>query len=65
MKNQGTRRLGVRRHGITLTVLNGADAVVKTLTGSYTGAIAAGATTSRVDPGHLDRGQRQVHGARR
>ena len=52
-------------HGITLTVLNDAGTAVRTLTGSYTGAIAAGATTRAGQPGHLDGRQRQVHGPRR
>ncbi len=44
LKNQGSVASASGAHGITLTVLNGAN-VVTTLTGSYNGSIAAGATT--------------------
>ncbi|MCX4472937.1 discoidin domain-containing protein [Micromonospora sp. NBC_01655] len=52
IKNQGTVASAGGAHGITLTVVNPADgAVLRTLTGSYTGAIAAGATTAPVSLG--------------
>ncbi|WP_329105248.1 discoidin domain-containing protein [Micromonospora sp. NBC_01699] len=52
IKNQGTIASAGGAHGITLTVVNPANgAVVRTLTGSYTGAIAAGATTAPVSLG--------------
>lgn len=51
IKNQGTVASAGGAHAITLTVANDAGTVVKTLTGSYTGAIAPGATTSPVNLG--------------
>ncbi len=52
IKNQGTIALGAGAHGITLTVLDANNgATVRTLTGSFTGTIAAGATTSPVNLG--------------
>ncbi|MFJ6198989.1 discoidin domain-containing protein [Micromonospora sp. NPDC092111] len=52
IKNQGTVASAGGAHGITLTVVNPANgAVLRTLTGSYTGAIAAGATTAPVNLG--------------
>ncbi|MDR7280850.1 galactose-binding domain-containing protein [Catenuloplanes atrovinosus] len=51
IKNQGTVASAAGAHGITLTVLNESGAVVRTLTGSFTGAIAPGATTAPVSLG--------------
>ncbi|MEV7971067.1 CARDB domain-containing protein [Sphaerisporangium sp. NPDC088356] len=51
IKNQGTVASASGAHAITLTVANDAGTVVKTLTGSYSGAIAPGATTSPVNLG--------------
>jgi hypothetical protein len=52
IKNQGTVASAGGAHGITLTVVNAATGVaVRTLTGSYTGVIAAGATTGPVNLG--------------
>ena len=51
LKNQGSVASASGAHGITLTVLNGSS-VVTTLTGSYNGSIAAGATTSAVALGN-------------
>jgi len=51
LKNQGSVATASGAHGITLTVLNGST-VVTTLTGSYNGSIAAGATTSAVTLGN-------------
>jgi hypothetical protein len=51
LKNQGSVASASGAHGITLTVLDGSS-VVKTLTGSYSGTIAAGATTSAVALGN-------------
>ena len=51
IKNQGTVASAGGAHGITLTIANDSGTVVKTLTGSYSGAIAAGATTSPVTLG--------------
>ena len=44
IKNQGSAASGSGAHGVTLTVLNGST-VVRTLTGSYTGSLAAGASS--------------------
>ncbi|MFG1906559.1 discoidin domain-containing protein [Kribbella sp. NPDC048928] len=51
LKNQGSVASASGAHGITLTVLDGSS-VVKTLTGSYSGAIAPGPTTSAVALGN-------------
>jgi hypothetical protein len=51
LKNQGTVASAGGAHAITLTVLNEAGATIKTLTGSHTGAIAAGATAAPVNLG--------------
>ncbi|MFI6182632.1 discoidin domain-containing protein [Nonomuraea sp. NPDC051191] len=48
IKNQGTVASAAGAHGVTLTVANEAGTVVRTLTGSHSGAIAAGATTAPV-----------------
>ncbi|MEV5409978.1 discoidin domain-containing protein [Thermopolyspora sp. NPDC052614] len=51
LRNQGTVASAGGAHGITLTVLDADGATVRTLTGSYTGAIAPGATTAPVTLG--------------
>lgn len=51
IKNQGTVASGGGAHGITLTVINQSGTVVRTLTGSTSGAIAPGATTGPVNLG--------------
>ncbi|SBT39127.1 discoidin domain-containing protein [Micromonospora auratinigra] len=51
LRNQGTVASASGSHGITLTVLNDSGAVVQTLTGAYSGTIAAGATTGPVSLG--------------
>ncbi|SHL39927.1 discoidin domain-containing protein [Actinacidiphila paucisporea] len=52
IKNQGTVAAASGAHNVTLTVADATTgSVVKTLTGSYSGAIAAGATTSPVSLG--------------
>ncbi|WP_327121495.1 discoidin domain-containing protein [Streptomyces sp. NBC_01341] len=51
VKNQGSVASASGSHGITLTLLDSKGATVKTLTGAYNGAIAAGATTSPVPLG--------------
>ncbi|MGC7099543.1 discoidin domain-containing protein [Amycolatopsis lurida] len=49
IKNQGSVASASGAHGITLTITDSTTgAVVRTLTGSHTGAIAAGATTAPV-----------------
>ncbi|WP_460650156.1 discoidin domain-containing protein [Kribbella endophytica] len=50
IRNQGSIASASGAHGITLTLLNGST-VVRTLTGSYSGAIAAGATAPAVSLG--------------
>ncbi len=44
LKNQGNVATSSGAHGVTVTVINSSNATVATLTGSYTGALAAGAT---------------------
>ncbi|HEY5835818.1 discoidin domain-containing protein [Streptomyces sp.] len=52
IKNQGNLDSAGGSHGVTLTVADATSgAVVKTLTGSFTGTIAAGSTTSPVGLG--------------
>ncbi|MFJ7017748.1 discoidin domain-containing protein [Streptomyces sp. NPDC101117] len=51
LKNQGSVASASGTHAITLTVQDAKGATVKTLTGSYTGAIAAGQTTAPVGLG--------------
>ncbi|MEU8264057.1 discoidin domain-containing protein [Micromonospora sp. NPDC048999] len=51
IRNQGTIASAGGAHGITLTLLSDTGAVVRTLTGSYTGVLAAGATSPPVDLG--------------
>ncbi|MFI8321571.1 discoidin domain-containing protein [Streptomyces sp. NPDC085529] len=45
VRNQGTVATAAGTHGVTLTLLNDQGGTVKTLTGSYTGPLAAGART--------------------
>ncbi|MFC0507434.1 discoidin domain-containing protein [Micromonospora costi] len=51
IRNQGTVASASGAHGITLTVLNDSGSVVRTLTGSYSGTIAAGASAGPVNLG--------------
>ena len=51
LRNQGTVASAGGAHGITLTVLDSDGDTVKTLTGTYTGVIAPGATTAPVTLG--------------
>ncbi|MEY9949864.1 hypothetical protein ABH937_006979 [Kitasatospora sp. GAS1066B] len=51
VKNQGTIATTAGSHGITLTLLDSSGATVSTLTGSVSGAIAAGATAAPVGLG--------------
>ncbi|MEU8660791.1 discoidin domain-containing protein [Actinoplanes philippinensis] len=44
LKNQGSAATSSGAHGVTLTILNGST-TVRTLTGSWTGTLAAGAST--------------------
>lgn len=51
VKNQGTIASAAGSHGITLSLLDANGSVVKTLTGSVSGTIAAGATAPTVNLG--------------
>ncbi|WP_320069118.1 discoidin domain-containing protein [Micromonospora sp. RTGN7] len=51
LRNAGTVASASGAHGVTLTVLNDAGTVVRTLTGSYSGVINAGATVGPVNLG--------------
>lgn len=51
VKNQGTVASAAGSHDIKLTVTDAGGTVVKTLTGSHSGSIAVGATTSPVELG--------------
>ncbi|MCX2947265.1 discoidin domain-containing protein [Lentzea sp. NEAU-D7] len=46
IKNQGTTASAAGAHGVTVTILNSSGQAVRTLTGSHTGTINAGATTA-------------------
>ncbi|MGK5678216.1 discoidin domain-containing protein [Actinoplanes sp. URMC 104] len=50
LQNQGSAASAGGAHGITLTVLNGSS-VVRTLTGSWTGTLAAGASSPAITLG--------------
>ncbi|TQJ26111.1 F5/8 type C domain-containing protein [Micromonospora sp. A202] len=51
VRNAGSVASASGAHGITLTVLNESGAVVRTLTGSYSGVINAGATVGPINLG--------------
>ena len=51
IKNQGTIATTSGSHGVTMTLLDQNNATVTTLTGSVSGAIAAGATTAPISLG--------------
>ncbi|MFJ4682689.1 discoidin domain-containing protein [Streptomyces sp. NPDC088789] len=48
LKNQGTVASAGGAHPVTLTVLNESGGTVRTLTGTYTGSLAAGATSGPI-----------------
>lgn len=48
VRNQGTVAAAPGAHGITLTLQDAGGAVVRTLTGSFSGALAAGASTAPI-----------------
>ncbi|MET0422667.1 MAG: CARDB domain-containing protein, partial [Actinoplanes sp.] len=50
LKNQGTAATGSGAHNVTVTILNGST-TVKTFTGSYTGTLAAGASSPAINLG--------------
>ncbi|MGW1004985.1 discoidin domain-containing protein [Streptomyces sp. NPDC002520] len=51
LRNQGTVASGSGSHGVTLTLLDSTGRTLTTLTGSYSGTIAAGATAPPVSLG--------------
>lgn len=51
LRNQGTIATAGGAHGVTVTITDQNGTVVKTLSGSYTGTIAAGATAAPVTVG--------------
>ncbi|WP_305782458.1 discoidin domain-containing protein [Symbioplanes lichenis] len=51
LTNQGTAASAGGSHGVTLTLLDGAGATVRTLTGSWTGVLAAGASSPAINLG--------------
>ncbi|WP_331461330.1 galactose-binding domain-containing protein [Micromonospora tarapacensis] len=51
LRNQGTIASAGGAHGVTLTVLDDSGTAVRTLTGSYSGTIGAGATAGPVNLG--------------
>ncbi|MEV4765118.1 discoidin domain-containing protein [Micromonospora chokoriensis] len=51
IRNAGNQASASGAHGITLTVLNESGTVVRTLTGSYSGVINAGATVGPINLG--------------
>jgi hypothetical protein len=50
LKNQGSAASGSGAHGVTVTILNGST-VVRTFTGSWTGTLAAGASSPSINLG--------------
>jgi hypothetical protein len=50
LKNQGSAASGSGAHGVTVTILNGST-VVRTFTGSWTGTLAAGASSPSISLG--------------
>ena len=50
LKNQGTAATAGGAHNVTVTLLNGSS-TVKTFTGTYTGALAAGASSPAINVG--------------
>lgn len=52
VKNQGTVAAAAGTHNVTLTLQDAAGATVRTLTGSFSGALAAGATSAPIALGN-------------
>ncbi|MEV0986221.1 discoidin domain-containing protein [Streptomyces sp. NPDC049949] len=52
VRNQGTVAAASGAHGVTLTLQDGAGATVRTLTGSFSGALAPGASTAPIALGN-------------
>ncbi|MEU4219213.1 CARDB domain-containing protein [Actinoplanes sp. NPDC026623] len=51
IRNQGTQASAAGAHGVTVTVLSDSGATIKTLTGSYSGTLAAGASSPAISLG--------------
>ncbi|MEU7904437.1 discoidin domain-containing protein [Actinoplanes sp. NPDC049118] len=51
VRNQGTQASAAGAHGVTLTVLSDSGATVRTLTGSYSGTLAPGASSPAISLG--------------
>ncbi|MFI7374144.1 discoidin domain-containing protein [Actinoplanes sp. NPDC049668] len=51
LRNQGTQASAAGAHGVTLTVLSDSGATVRTLTGSYSGTLAPGASSPAINLG--------------
>ncbi|MFC1421232.1 CARDB domain-containing protein, partial [Streptacidiphilus cavernicola] len=51
IKNQGTVASASGAHGVTVTLLDSNNSVVKTMTGSYTGTLAPGASSGPITVG--------------
>ena len=51
IKNEGTQASAAGSHGVTLTVLSDSGATIRTLTGSYSGTLAPGASSPAINLG--------------
>ncbi|GID95065.1 discoidin domain-containing protein [Amorphoplanes digitatis] len=51
IRNQGTQASAAGAHGVTLTVLSDSGATIRTLTGSYSGTLAPGASSPAINLG--------------
>ncbi|MEU8610032.1 discoidin domain-containing protein [Actinoplanes sp. NPDC048791] len=51
IKNEGTQASAAGAHGVTVTVLSDSGATIRTLTGSYSGTLAAGASSPAINLG--------------
>ncbi|MFI7547053.1 discoidin domain-containing protein [Actinoplanes sp. NPDC049599] len=51
IRNEGTQASAAGSHGVTVTVLSDSGATIRTLTGSYSGTLAPGASSPAIDLG--------------
>ncbi|GAA3915249.1 discoidin domain-containing protein [Actinoplanes auranticolor] len=51
IRNEGTQASAAGAHGVTVTVLSDSGATIRTLTGSYSGTLAAGASSPAINLG--------------
>jgi hypothetical protein len=51
IRNEGTQASAAGSHGVTVTVLSDSGATIRTLTGSYSGTLAAGASSPAINVG--------------